>query len=393
MAVGADEARDQKTMNQASKLTMNTIKKTLAIGCGILLVAGLIFFAKRGSPINGDFEVATIAPLTGAAAELGRFNINAAQLFVSEINTNSKTAWHLTVEDSKSSAKDGVQAVQAILAKGSPKVIMTHQGSVSVAVAPAIATSGAVMLYIGAADAPKAAHPLAFRIYPDPLYVARQTIEQVVLPAKIARLGVFYVNDEFGVIIAKALREKASGSSVKIVFDEGYNPTTTDFRSTLAKLESAGAQALFVVGVGAPLGRVIAQAREAGFKGLIVGSPELQFTDVLKNAGEAAEGAQFLDLSFTPDTTEEPAKSFVAHYVGAYGTTPSAASAIVYDAWAITARALATAPSRSPSDIARAIIALREHQGVSGRIQITSERDFVYTLVRKTIRAGRTTAE
>lgn len=371
---------------------MKSITVKLAVGLGIIAITGAANLLARGSPSSAEFEVATIAPLTGAAAELGRYNANAAQLAVSEINEKTKTAWRLTIEDSKSAGKDAVQAVQSVLAKGSPKVIMTHQGSVSVAVAPAIASIGAVMLYIGATDTPKTAHPLAFRIYPDPAYVARQTVELVILPANVRRFGLFYVNDEFGVTVAKALREKVAGSPLSIVFDEGYNATTTDFRSTLGKLEPTGAQALYVVGVGAPLGRVVAQARQAGFKGLIVGGPELQFTDVLTNAGEAAEGAQFLDFPFAPDGTEEPAKSFVSRYVTAYGTKPSAASALVYDAWMIAARAVAAASSSTPGEIAHAMIELREHKGVNGRIQITAERDFVYQLVPRTIRGGRPTA-
>lgn len=356
-----------------------------------LITVGLVttIYFVRAANQESKLEVATLAPQTGAAAELGRFNVNAAQMALNEINAGSKQSWQLLIEDSKSNPKDAVQAVEAIWAKGSPKVIMTHQGSVSVATAPIIAVKKAVMLYIGATEAPKGVHPLAFRIYPDSAYVARKTVEQIILPTKAKKMALFYVNDDFGVTVAKAFREKAVASSLDLTFDESYNASTSDFRQTLGKLQSSGTQVLYVVGVGAPLGRVLAQAREVGFRGRIVGGPEMQFSDVLTQAGSAAEGAQFLDLTFDPASPNEPVKSFVSKYVAEFGSRPSAASALVYDAWMSVSQAVAASGATTPEAIAAALISLGYHDGVCGHVQITSERDFVYPLIPKVIQGGK----
>ncbi len=370
------------------------MKKTILLFVVLVLVAVVaIVLNKKSDSSKTSFEVATIAPLTGTAAEVGKLNVNGARLAVRDISASQTTPWLLTVEDSKSSPKDAVQAVNAVWAKGTPTVIMTHQGPVSAAVAPVIAAKGAVMLYIAATDAPKAAHSLAFRIYPDPAYVARQTVDQIMEPAKVARLALFCVNDEFGIPVAKAIRERAAQSNITIVFDEGYNAATTDFRPTLTKLSSVDAQALHIVGIGPPLGRAIAQARESGFTGLISSGPELQFADVLKGAGQAAEGAQFLDLGFDADAVTEPTKTFVVRYTAEYKTRPTVASALVYDSWTIVSRAKANSPTGTASEIATNIIKLGQHDGLCGQIKITAERDFIYPLVKKTIRGGHVVTE
>ena len=370
------------------------MKKTLLSVAGLAVaVAIAVVLIKKTPSGQATFEVATIAPLTGTAAEVGKGNVDGARLALRDISATQAVRWQLTVEDSKSSPKDAVQAVNAVWAKTTPKVVMTHQGPVSAALAPTIATHGAVMLYIAATDAPKAVHPLAFRIYPDPAYVARQTVDQIIAPAKVARLALFYVNDEFGVPVAKAIRDSAAQSNITLAFDEGYNAATTDFRPTLGKLLTVDAQALYIVGIGAPLGRVISQAREAGFTRLIASGPELQFADVLKNAGGAAEGAQFLDLGFDPDATTEPTKSFVARYTAEYNARPTVASALVYDGWMIVSRAVGNSPSATPAEIAASMIKLGQHDGLCGQIKITAAHDFVYPLTRKTIRNGRPVAE
>jgi branched-chain amino acid transport system substrate-binding protein len=359
---------------------------------GIVVIVGISFFkwcTTNNSIAPLQIDIASILPLSGSAAEIGGYNLNAALLFLDKHNKENNRAFHLVVEDSRSTAKDGLAALETVYAKCQPLCVMVHQGAVSIALAPKIAERGSIMLYIGATPEPKVVNPLAFRMYPDPKYVAERTVDQLLVPLKLQSLAILWTNDEFGLAVAAALRKRADKAGLKILADESYLPGTVDFRPILTKIRGDNPDALYTVGVGAPLGRLIAQSRLVGYKGRIISGPEIQFSDVLGAAGKAAEGVLFLDLAYNPASDKEPTKSFVQAYRKKYNTIPTSASAFVYDAWSIFAKAASTSHTESPKNVAEVIKALKTFDGVCGRVTISQDRDLIFPLRAKMIREGK----
>ncbi|MCF7817269.1 MAG: ABC transporter substrate-binding protein [Kiritimatiellales bacterium] len=368
---------------------MNKKKALVLIAVAVVIGISVVLWRTKDDSAGGRVDIATILPLTGTAAELGRYNLNAASLFVDQANAKGEIKLRLNSKDSRSTAKDGLAALEAAYANSTPLAVMVHQGAVSVALAPAIAERGSIMFYIGATPEPKDVNPLAFRMYPDPKYVAERTVDQLLVPLALRKIAILWVNDEFGLAVAEAFRNRARASGVEIVMDEAYPSGTVDFRAILTKVREKGPQALYIVGVGAPLGRLISQSRQIGFQGRIVSGPEMQFSDVLGAAGDAAEGALFLDLAYDAASSKEPTKSFVDAYKQRYGVDPTSASAFVYDAWSILAEALSRAPDARPNIVADAILALRTFPGVCGQVEITEGRDFVFPMRVREIRGGK----
>jgi branched-chain amino acid transport system substrate-binding protein len=144
-----------------------------------------------------------------------------------------------------------------------------------------------------------------------------------------------------------------------------------------------------VVGFGNPLGRIIAQLRQLGFEGEILGGPEIAFADVLGTAKDAANGVKFLDLAFDTSSTEEPARSFVERYQKRYGRLPSAVSAVVYDGWSLILHAVEKSGSTEPEKIASELKRVASFPGVCGNLSVGDERDVVYPLVARVIDQGR----
>jgi branched-chain amino acid transport system substrate-binding protein len=338
-----------------------------------------------------QLHIASILPATGAAAELGPYHRNACELFVSAYNQKPDAKFHLSYsfQDSQSTPKGGVNAAQALLAQRESQIFVVHQGSVVMAVTPILAKNDALLLYVGATEEPKSIMPTAFRIYPDPLLISRITVKGLLPDPSAARLAVIVANDDFGVTVANAVREELALVQTQPIVEERYDPAAADFRPLITRVLGRSPTAIYLVGVGNPLGRLVTQIRQLGFQGDILGAPEMQFTDFLTSAGPAAEGAKFFDIAYDAQSTDEPTATFVREYVRAYGKPPTAASAIIYDGLLLLLHAAEKANSTDPSMIAYQMTQTETFAGVCGTLQLDDRRDVVFPVKPKTIRNGK----
>lgn len=336
-------------------------------------------------------QVASVLPDTGAASELGPYHRNACELFVSLYNENpdSKFLLRYSFQDSQSTPKGGVSAVQTLLAQRKPSVFVVHQSSVTMAVAPILAKENCIMLYVGTTEKPKEIMQTAFRIYPDPTYIARSTIKELISDSEASHLAIIVSNDEFGNQIADAVKLELAQKGTKPVSEEKFNTETSDFRPLITKVLAESPSAIYLIGVGNPLGRLVSQIRQLGFKGDIIGGPEMQFSDFLSAAGSAAEGVKFFDIAYNPESTEEPAATFIQEYTDAYGKTPTAASAIIYDSLLLMINAAEKAESNDPTMIAQYMKETGFLLGVCGKLELNNSRDVIYPVNPKTVRDGK----
>jgi branched-chain amino acid transport system substrate-binding protein len=326
-----------------------TRKITLGI-IGVLFLSTIGFLILHKSvPPSADHEivVASIIPLTGPGAEFGNYNLQASELFVEDYNRSHKEGRSIRhiFQDSKSTAKDGISALQAILLENRPIAIQAQLSAVSVAIAPSTAEKKILLFSIAGTAAAKSSSSFAFRNYPDPVLTARETANAFLTGKPDARVAVLRINDEFGIAVGSAFNAQLSHMKISLVADESFEKTATDFRTPITKILSRAPTIVYIVGFGNPLGRIMIQLRELGFKGDVLGGPEIAFNDVLETAKDAAEGVRFLDLAFDAGSAQEPAHSFIQRYREKFGRAPTAVSAVVYDGWSLFLLAIERAGS------------------------------------------------
>jgi branched-chain amino acid transport system substrate-binding protein len=70
-------------------------------------------------------------------------------------------------------------------------------------------------------------------------------------------------------------------------------------------------------------------------------------------------------------------QEFLRRYRDQFGIAPDAMAALGFDAACILAQAIAKAPSQSGADIAAALAATKDFDGVTGRISIDKDRNAV----------------
>lgn len=244
-----------------------------------VVITGLLGCSKKsqhtGKP---DLYIASILPATGAAAEIGVQHRDACELFVSHYNQKPDAKFHLryTFQDSQSTPKGGVNAAQALLVENPPpRFFLVHQGAITMAVTPVLTQASALMLYVGATDQPKKIMSLAFRNYPDPVLIARTTVKFFVPNPAATRLAVIVSSDDFGITMENAIRDVLKQMQAQPVADEKFDSTASDFRSLITRVLGQSPSAIYLIGVGNPLGRLVTQIRQLGFQGDIIGGPEM----------------------------------------------------------------------------------------------------------------------
>jgi branched-chain amino acid transport system substrate-binding protein len=367
-------------------------RKAALVGVAIvfLAIASVVYFRGAAPPLSGQRAIASIVPLTGAGAEFGPYNLEAAQLFVEDYNrAHPGSAIQHVFQDSKSTAKDGINALQAILLNSTPFAVQAQLSAVSAAVASIASEKKMFLLTIAGTAEPKKRNQFSIRNYPDPVSTAQQTAEAFVKANPEARIAVLRINDEFGMAVGAAFRAQVERMKLPLVADETFDKSSTDFRASVTKVVSNKPTLVYIVGFGNPLGRIIVQLRELGFKGDIVGGPEVAFNDVLQTASNAAEGVRFLDLAFDAEGGTEPARSFIRRYREKYGRAPTAVSAVAYDGWSLVMLASDRAGSTDAKKIAAELLRLGPFDGVCGQLVINPERDVVYPLAAKIIENGK----
>jgi branched-chain amino acid transport system substrate-binding protein len=154
----------------------------------------------------------------------------------------------------------------------------------------------------------------------------------------LANVAVIDDNSTYGKGLADAVRQQLPTAGGKDVLDDHVDPNGADYGSTVNKIVSANAQAVFYGGYYDAAGRLIKQLRAAGYRGAFMsgdGSEDNRFiTDAggtIGQPGSAAEGA-YLSCACADVTNEPSAASFVSAYKAMFGTAPAIYSAEAYDA-------------------------------------------------------------
>ena len=125
---------------------------------------------------------------------------------------------------------------------------------------------------------------------------------------------------------AKALLE----GNVEIVFYDALTPGERDYTAILTKLKSAGPDGVFFTGYYPEAGLLLRQKQEMGWDVPFLGGDATNNPDLLKIAGDSAEGFYFLSPPVPQDLPSEEAKAFLEAFAGKYdGAAPGSIWAVL----------------------------------------------------------------
>ncbi len=272
-------------------------------------------------------QIGLIAPITGEGATYGASMLRGAELVF-----KNDPSFQLIVEDSKLTAKDGLNAFNKLVNADGVKIIFgAAASSVSLAIAPQ-ANKNEVILFssISTADELSNAGDFFFRNVPKNNVQGKTAAEFLANELGVKKVAIFSNNNDYGVSISGGFREASESKNLEIIFDESYNDGTNDFRASLIKLKETNPEAVFIPGYYKESTIILKQAREIGFETIFIGGDGAYSNELIENAGEAAEG--FYCTIMNIDEESDYYKEFYEDFKEAYDQEPD-----VYDAYAYEA--------------------------------------------------------
>lgn len=349
-----------------------------------------------GASTEGPIKIAFFGPLTGNMMQYGVSFQNAIGMKVEELNAAGGIDGReieIISYDDKGDPKEAVNIANKIVADTDIKVaIGSFSSSCSMAAAPVFAEAG--IMHLG----PTASHPdfvnmgeltftpampMALEGPADANYVYEKTGGK--------DMAVIYLNSDYGVSHANALKEAYEAAGGKVVAFEEFIPgQTKDFTPIIAKIKQTNPGALFVIADYSDGANIFKQAKKLELNCELVGPGMLIKQEFIDVAGDAVDGLLMvtsLPVYYEEDfENEDPNKAkFIKEYYEKFDVIPDGFPCSAYDCISILTDLIAEV-GYDPAKIGEGFRNLGRYEGVSGNITLDPEtklakRDlFVYTV-------------
>ena len=315
-------------------------------------------------------KIGVVAPITGPAAETGRYQIQGAKLAVDEINKAGGVLGkpvELIVEDDQTTNPGIIMAFSKL---AGDKDIVAYIGSIRStqvnAVSPDVIKVGKPFV-IGGTD-PTLTHmgnPWYFRFRPHDGYSARVMADYGVKVVGKKKWAIVHSTDAFGTAGMKALVEALKGMGITPVLVQGYTNNAQDFTAVALAVKRSGADVMAsYIPFETDLGIFAKQLRQVGVTIPWVGSATNMSTTALRLAGSAMNGT-FVVADFSKESSAG-STAYANKFEAAYKIRADHFSAWTYDGMHVLALAINNAKSTDPQKIRQAILAVKNYQGAEG---------------------------
>lgn len=296
--------------------------RVLAVAALILL--SLIIGCRSGT---GDRKtIGVVGPFTGDGATYGASMRRGIELAVA-----GRADINLVLEDTKLDPKEGVNAIQKLVARDKVQVVLGAAASgVTLAMAP-VAEKDHVVLFssISTSDDLKGAGDFIFRNVPRNEIQGTTAAEFIMHELHRERAAILRKNDAYGTNLSESFRQRYGALGGSVVFDEAYNPGENDFRATVTKIKMSHPDVIYVPGNYQEVAVFLVQSKEGGLVGPFVGGDGSYSPILVDIAGTAAEGTYYTMMSVQHNDYYD---RFLAAFRDKYHQDPD-----IYDAYAFEA--------------------------------------------------------
>jgi branched-chain amino acid transport system substrate-binding protein len=324
-------------------------------------------------------KIGMCAPVTGPAAESGRYAIQGAKIALEAVNKAGgvlgKQA-ELVIEDDQTTNPGIVLAFSKLAAQPDIVAFLGSIRSTQVhAMAPDVLKLGKPVM-IGGTD-PNLTHmgnQWLFRFRPNDSYSGRVIAEYGVNTLGKKKWAILHSTDAFGTAGGKALSAALEKLGTPPLLDQGYANQSQDFTPVVLAIKQSGADILgSYFTFENDIGIFARQLRQLGVNIPWVGSPSITNITALKLAGPALYGT--FGVADYAEESSDASKAFGKAYRDVIKVAPDNQSSWTYDAVTVLSAAINKAGSTDPGKIREAILGLRKFPGAEGEYNFDQNGD------------------
>lgn len=369
------------------------MNKKLSVVIAVVAAAvllGAVVFKTRPAQSSKEFAIGAILPMTGTASGYGQWMQRGIEIAVEDVNAaggvNGRPL-RVIIEDSKSDNRVGVDAATKLVSLDHVPAMITVLTGVTKSIIPITERSRVIHFTLAMSPGLTEDGTFVFRNATSVANEADRMVKACSQELNIEKLAIIYINNPAGLWVADYLKQQMVSGGPRIVAAESFQPEMTDFRTQLTKIKQELPEALYILGY-SQNGLIMKQARELGLACKFIGAADCELPDVLKIAGDAAEGTIYTKAAFDLNTADKQVEGFVSKYLKRYGEQPEVFGATTYDAVRIMALAFASA-GQDADKMRTFILALKDYPGVSGRTTFLQNGDVSKPVEIKQIQGGK----
>lgn len=341
----------------------------------LLVMSGCSSSAGPGGGQNdaGEIKIGVVAMLSGDGADYGasiKQGLETARDRINGAGGINGRKISLIIEDSRGDKDQAVKAVQKLINEDRVLAIIGPTNSGEMLAAGPVADKAGVVI-MGTSNTVRGIGEIG-------PYVFRNSLpEENVIPATVrkakekfgfTRAALLYSsNNDWAVSSAKTFEKALQEQGVAIVETQTFADGDTDFRAQLTRVAAAKPEALAVSALYRESALLLIQAGQQGLNLPVMGGNGFNDPELMKIAGEAAEGA-LVGSPWFAGRDDPAAQAFVAEYQKRYNAVPNQFAAQAYDALGIMAEALkAEGAAGDRAKFRDALAAIKNYQGVTGK--------------------------
>lgn len=356
----------------------------------ILLISCCLTLATCNFTPKQELNIGVIASLTGDAAHSsGRATVEGSQLAAKEINDQGglkigsrQYFIKLFTEDDQDKPDQAVTAATKLINQHNVVAIIGVPFSRNAIPAAEIAEKARIPLISVASTNPKttAGKKYVFRIPFLDSFQGEVMASFVFNDLKLTKAAVLFdIASDYNKDLAEFFRKDYEKKGGKIVAWQTFTTDQNqDFKSQLQRVMKSQAEVLFLPNYADEVLLQVQQARELGYKGLIVGGDAWGSIDSQKI--KILEGSFTSDL-WAPDNQTPKSQAFVKAYMQAYNHIPASDAPLTYDAFGLLFQAMQKEGKTDPESIRQGLATIGRYTGVTGVLEYKGTGDPIRSAV------------
>lgn len=293
-------------------------KTTIRLCAGILAAGAL---GAAPALAQETVKIGFTGPLSGGAAQYGRYVLSGMEMAVKEINdagldvAGKKIKLELVPLDDKYNPSEAATNTQRLVQQHkTPAVLTPHSGGIFAMQAINEQLKVLVLGYSSVPQITSRGNKLTLRVPPEYTVYIKPFIEHAM--SKYGKnVAIASADHDYGKAWVAAFKPAWEAAGGKVVAENlmSYN-RATDFYSGVSRVMAAKPDVMFVGGASEPTGLVIKQARELGFKGGFMIIDQAKIDEIAKITGGLGPLEGSVGVLPIVDDPKPEAKDYVERY-------------------------------------------------------------------------------
>ncbi len=336
----------------------------------LLFISILLFSCKNN---DDTIYIGAVLPLSGDVAVYGNNNKEGIDLALKQVNEeggiNGKKI-EVLYEDSKALAKEGVSAIEKLIAIHDVQFVIDNcESSVALAMVPVAEKDKVVLLSTGSTN-PKLTgiSDYFFRIWNSDAFEGKLMADFAIDSLNLNSFSTIYANNDYGVSLNEVFSNEIQNKNGKVLLQESFKQDETDFRTQLTKIKNNPPDAIYVIGYSKEISNLFLQIKKLNIKCQVLGTVAMEDRQVLDIAGASANNVIY-PFPQEPDPSRPTVSKFQSSYLENYGKKPCITCDVGYDAIMLFVEAVKLGGGTGSEQIKNGLNKIQNYYGASGMIE------------------------